>query len=56
VIYIFDWSYILYYIKILNNIIVTFALIIVFHRKVPPRIDRAFIVNLFLLGGLYAEF
>ena len=55
-IYIFDWSYILYYIKILNNIIVTFALVIVFHRKVPPRIDRAFIVNLFYLVVYYAEF
>jgi methyl-accepting chemotaxis protein len=53
VIYIFDWSYILYYIKILNNIIVTFALVIVFHRKVPPRIDRAFVVSSFLLGGRF---
>jgi methyl-accepting chemotaxis protein len=53
VIYIFDWSYILYYIKTLNNIIVTFALVIVFHRKVPPRIDRAFVVSSFLLGGRF---
>jgi methyl-accepting chemotaxis protein len=32
---------------------VTFALIIVFHRKVPPRIDRAFVVSSFLLGGRF---
>ncbi|HBF46380.1 MAG TPA: hypothetical protein DDW91_07855 [Shewanella frigidimarina] len=52
--HIFDWRYILHY--YFGNNFVTLALVIVFRRKVPPRIVRAFIVNLFLLGGLYAEF